>query len=123
MLSDNGSDIPLSSNQKPRQVLNGIWTVNAFRNRLSLYRARVYESYYELILPNDGDEIRQNLDYNQSAMLVIERGKPTRIMTPESFGKGLLLATLKRDRIVCSLLSNVNDKREFALTDLAIYRR
>lgn len=87
-----------------------------------MYRARVYETYYELLLRNDADEIRQNLDHNQSAMLVIERGKPSPIMTPESYGKSLLLTTLNRDRVVCSLFGDEGDKREFSLTDLAIYR-
>ena len=124
MPPENDSVASNSSNENPKKVLNGIWTVNAFKNRIALYRARVYETYYELIIQNgnDAEDIQHNLDFQEGAMLVIERGSPTRIMTPEAYGKGLLLATVNRERILCSYFGNSREKREFDLADLEIYR-
>ena len=73
---------------------------------------------------SDSEILRMNLDQKRSAILVVERDKPEAIMTLEGYVNEEKWAPngLNRNRVRCSLLGNEEQKRDYDIDDIQIYR-
>lgn len=71
---------------------------------------------------SDSQILRKNLDQKQSSILVVERGNPEPIMTLEGYVDERNSDSNSRNRVLCSLFGNEEEKREYNLDDIQIYR-
>lgn len=73
---------------------------------------------------SDQIKIQRNLDEKGSAILVMERGNPANIMTPEGYvnKKTVLRNQINRNRVICTTFGETMEKQEFDIDDIELYR-